>query len=83
MALYFISYDLRNKRDYQKLYDELKRFDAVQILESTWSFKRINTSAPELRDYFRKFIDSDDGLLIDESNFWATINTTKTPKELK
>ena len=34
MALFFLSYDLRNKRDYQPLYDELKKFNAVRMLES-------------------------------------------------
>jgi hypothetical protein len=35
MALYFITYDLRGKRDYQRLYSELKKFNAVQVFEST------------------------------------------------
>lgn len=61
MALYFLSYDLRNKRDYQPLYDELKKFNAVRMLESCWCFKRINTNAKGLRDYFKKFVDGDDG----------------------
>lgn len=83
MALYFLTYDLRNNRDYQKLYDELQSFNAVKVLESTWCFNRINTSASNLRDYFKGFIDSDDGLLIDESNSWATYNTDGTPNGLK
>lgn len=83
MALYFLTYDLRNNRDYQKLYDELKSFNAVKVLESTWCFNRINTTASNLRDYFKGFIDSDDGLLIDESNSWATSNTDGTPNDLK
>lgn len=82
MALYFLTYDLRNDRDYQKLYDELIEFNAVQVLESTWCFKRINTSASNLRDYFRKFIDKDDGLLIEQSIHWATFNTNGTPNDL-
>lgn len=61
MALYFLSYDLRNKRDYQPLYDEFKKFNAVRMLESCWCFKRINTNAKGLRDYFKKFVDGDDG----------------------
>ena len=32
--LYFIDYDLRKKRNYQPLYDELKRFGAIPMLES-------------------------------------------------
>ncbi|MEZ4809399.1 MAG: hypothetical protein R2819_03490 [Allomuricauda sp.] len=82
MALYFLSYDLRNNRDYQKLYDELKSFRAVQVLESTWCFKRVNTSATALRDYFKGFIDKDDGLLLDESVDWATYNANNTPNDL-
>lgn len=83
MALYFLTYDLRKGKDYQKLYDELESFNAVRVLESTWCFNRINTSAAKLRDYFKKFIDKDDGLLIDESKSWATYNTDGTPKDLK
>lgn len=68
MALYFLSYDLRGERDYQKLYDELEKFHAVRILESDWCFKRINTDAKGLRDYFKRFIDEDDGLCVSESD---------------
>lgn len=49
MALYFLTYDLRKSRNYQPLYDELENFGAVRILESTWCFKRMNTSAKGLR----------------------------------
>ena len=79
MALYFITYDLRKERDYQKMYDELEKFDAVQVLESTWCFKRVNTSAAGLRDHFKQFIDTDDGLLVNEFVDWATWNTNGTP----
>jgi hypothetical protein len=82
MALYFLTYDLRARKNYQKLYDELSKFNAVRILESTWCFNRVNTSARGLRDYFKKFIDSDDGLLISESDDWATFNTNGSPKDL-
>ncbi|MDD4210342.1 MAG: hypothetical protein PHI52_08420 [Bacteroidales bacterium] len=82
MALYFLTYDLRNKRDYQKLYDELESFKAVRVLESTWCFKKDDTSSAELRDHFKKFIDADDGLLVVEANSWATIRTKGTPKDL-
>lgn len=83
MALYFISYDLRKSRDYEKLYDELKSFNAVRILESMWCFNRINTSAAKLRDYFKKFIDADDGIVISEVTDWATYNADGSPKDLK
>jgi hypothetical protein len=82
MATYFLSYDLRNSRNYQKLYDELERFKALQVLESMWCFNRINTSAGKLRDHFKNFIDSDDGLLIVESSNWATFKANGTPNDL-
>ena len=85
MALYFLSYDLRKARDYEKLYEQLDDFSAVQVLESVWCFKRFNTSASALRDYFEGYIDKDDGLCVVEvgSNNWATYNTNGTPANLE
>lgn len=83
MALYFITYDLRKDSDYQELYDELDRFNAARVFESTWCFNRINTNASKLRDHFKQFIDSNDGLLLDESTTWATFNADGTPNDLK
>lgn len=83
MALFFISYDLRKQRNYQTLYDKLSEFSAVRILESTWCFNRINTNCAELRDYFKQFIDSDDGLCVTEVVDWATFNTLSTPNDVK
>jgi len=48
-------------------------------LESTWSFNRINTTANNLKDYFKSFVDNDDGLLIVEARYFATFNTISTP----
>jgi hypothetical protein len=83
MALYFLDYDLRKQRDYQKLYNELEQFDAMRILESLWCFNRVTTSPAGLRDHFRQFIDSDDGLSISEVVNWATFKATRTPNDLK
>ena len=82
MALYFLTYDLRKQRDYQTLYDELAKFNAVRVLESTWCFNRSNATAAGLRDYFRQFIDADDGLLVSESSDWATWHADGTPNDL-
>ncbi|ASC57169.1 hypothetical protein K1B30_004700 [Vibrio parahaemolyticus] len=82
MALYFLTYDLRKSKNYDSLYKELDNFSAVRILDSTWCFKRINTSAKGLRDHFKKFIDSDDGLIVSEVNSWASIKTDGTPNDL-
>jgi hypothetical protein len=82
MALYFLTYDLRKSRNYQDLYDVLSNFDAVRILESTWCFRRVDTNSSNLRDYFRKFLDSDDGLMVSEVVEWASHNTQGTPNNL-
>lgn len=82
MALFFLSYDLRNNRNYQTLYDELNSFNAIRILESLWCFNRINTNAGNLRDHFKRYIDSDDGLSVSEISDWATFNALKTPNDL-
>lgn len=82
MALYFLTYDLRKSRNYQILYDELNNFGAVRILESTWCFTRLNTSAKKLRDHFKKYIDSSDALIVSEVTDWASFNTDGTPNDL-
>ncbi|EHH0850069.1 hypothetical protein [Vibrio vulnificus] len=82
MSLYFLTYDLRKSKNYDALYKELDNFNAVRILDSTWCFKRINTNAEGLRNYFKKFIDSDDGLIVSEVNSWASTNTDGTPNDL-
>lgn len=83
MALYFITYDLRKAKNYQELYGELTKFNAVRILESTWCFNRINTSAKNLRAHFQQYIDNDDGLIISDVTDWASYNTKGTPNDLK
>lgn len=82
MALFFLDYDLRKQRNYQGLYDELTRFKAVRMLESSWCFNRVNTSATDLRDHFKQFIDADDGLWVAEVTDWATYKVLKTPNAL-
>lgn len=82
MALYFLEYDLRKDRDYQRLYDELEKFHAIRILQSLWCFNRTGTDCAKLRDYFLDLIDSDDGLIVSEVNTWASINTLANPKQL-
>lgn len=89
MALYFLSYDLRNNRNYEKLTEELEKFNAVRMLESNWCFNRFNTTSEGLRDYFMKFIDSDDGLIVSEIavkngvDQWGSTNALENPNDLR
>lgn len=80
--LFFIDYDLRKQRNYQPLYDALKSFGAIHVLESTWCFHRKGTTASTLRDFFKQFIDADDALAVTEVCDWATWNTLGHPNQL-
>jgi len=82
MALYVLSYDLRNRRDYQKLYDALGKFKALKMLESLWCFNSDST-AKDLRDHFKSFIDNDDGLAVFGVDDWATARCKSSPNDLK
>ena len=83
MALYFVSYDLRKEKDYKPLYDELTKLNAVRILESIWCFNRYNTHSAVLVTYLKKFIDSDDGLIVSEVSDWSSYNTDEKPEDLQ
>ena len=82
MALFFVGYDLRKQRDYTKLSYELKKFGAIRILQSSWCFKRAGVTSTGLRDYFKQFIDVDDGLCVSEVTAWATSGTLSNPSKL-
>lgn len=79
MSLYVLSYDLKNRRNYQTLWDELSDFNAVRVLGSLWCFERTHTTAENLREYFRYFVDEDDALFVAEIARWATLNTQALP----
>lgn len=84
MKLFFLTYDLRNQRNYNTLYEELRKLNAVRILESTWCFKLQNTlTAERVREYFRKYIDGDDAIIVSEIAEWASFNTDGHPNQLK
>ena len=82
MALYFVSYDLRKARDYQKLFDALEGLNAKRMLKSEWCLRHSNSSCVLLRDYLKQFIDSDDGLMVSEVANWASIGVSTTPNNL-
>ena len=83
MALYFVEYELRNKRDYQKIIKELESFGAIHVLNSYWCFKRYNTNAKSLRDHFSQFVDSDDAIMVTEVTDWAGKGLKNSPNNLK
>jgi hypothetical protein len=83
MALYFVEYELRDKRNYSKIITELESLGAVRVLNSYWCFKRVNTSAKGLREHFKSFIDSDDAIMVTEVTDWAGVRLQGSPNDLK
>ena len=88
MALFVLSYDLRNERIYQPLYNELARFGAVRVLESCWCFNYAGGEAVRLREHFRRFMDGDDGVFvaqianINDTSQWAGFRLAASPNQL-
>jgi hypothetical protein len=64
MTAYEVSYDLRQPgRNYQPLWDRLKAWNAVRVLESVWIIPEAK-SATAVRDDLVQYLDSNDGLLV-------------------
>lgn len=64
MAAYLITYDLRNKRDYDSLYSAIKSYGTwAKITESSWAIVTDQT-AIQIRDYLSKFLDEDDRVFV-------------------
>ena len=83
MALFFIDYDLRKRKDYPELITELKRIGAIRYLKSGWCVKRGDTvTAEALLNHLRTYIDADDGMMIALVSNWACIKTENTPNTL-
>jgi hypothetical protein len=75
----FLSYDLRNPgKNYEPLWDELKRFAGRRVLESLWEF-RSDHSPAQLREHFKRFIDANDGLLVMDVHDWAGARLINNP----
>lgn len=64
MKVYQIDYDLRNRRDYQSLYDRIQSYLMwCRPMESTWVIAT-DSNAAEVRDYLIGALDRDDGILV-------------------
>lgn len=65
---YIVSYDLcQPGRDYNSLYNALKKFPSWgKLTESTWAVV-CNKSAIEIRDYLRLYMDLSDRLIVIKS----------------
>lgn len=64
MKVYQIDYDLRNRRNYQSLYERIKSYPFwCRPLESTWVVST-ESSAVQVRNYLKGALDQDDGILV-------------------
>jgi hypothetical protein len=71
--IYSVNYDLRKPgRNYQNLYDALRRYPHCRSLESLWLIQT-TASASDVRDALRMHIDQSDGLLVIQAGpSWAS-----------
>lgn len=67
MAVYVVTYDLNNEKNYPRLYDRLKSAgkEWCKALDSVWFIVSDATSI-QLRDYLIAAIDADDMLFVSE-----------------
>jgi CRISPR/Cas system-associated endoribonuclease Cas2 len=64
MRKYMIVYDLeRRGESYEPLLNALRQLGAEHVLYSKWVL-RTNSTAAQLRDYLKQFIDANDLLLV-------------------
>ncbi len=65
MSLYLINYDLNVKKDYEILFDAIKRISNqyTRPLKSMWIIK-CNSNAYDIAVELCKYIDSDDKLIV-------------------
>lgn len=66
MPLYVVSFDLRRRKDYQALWDEMRRLVGHKPLKSVYFLNVDATMASALRDHLARFIDDDDQLIVVE-----------------
>ena len=64
MGLFVVSYDLRKKKDYQTLWDEMERLGGHKPLQSVYLLNVDVDAAGNLRDHLAQFIDDDDQLIV-------------------
>jgi hypothetical protein len=88
-TVFLISYDLKDAKDYEELYQAIKNYPGwSHILESSWFISASTSSASDIRDELENHIDSDDELLVTKmpdagGNRWATTFSGETVDWLK
>jgi CRISPR-associated endonuclease Cas2 len=66
MTKFTVSYDLIKRKDYQTLWDELKRLGAHRSQASYWLVSVNQSGAETLHNHLKKFVDADDSIWVSE-----------------
>jgi hypothetical protein len=65
MRVYKVSYDLLQPgQNYEGLYERLRQYNAVRIMLSEWVIRTNTLKAADIRDDLRRYIDTNDRLLV-------------------
>src|SRR5262245_29459523 len=75
MAHFAISYDLHKQRTYEPVWNLLKSWGAVRLLESFWVVT-LNNTAGQVRDALQRVVDTDDSVAVIEiktGSDWACL----------
>jgi CRISPR/Cas system-associated endoribonuclease Cas2 len=64
MALYAISYQLNDAKDYPKLWEELERLNAHKVMRSFYFLNLAEDNPQDVCNHFRRYIDDDDMIAI-------------------
>lgn len=60
MAYFAVEYQLNNQKDYQPLWDEMKRLNAHKPMRSVYLLDVDLDTAEQMKDHLRQFVDEDD-----------------------
>lgn len=63
MALFAVSYQINDTKDYPRLWAELDRLDAHKVMRSFY-FLDLHNTAMEVRDHLKGYIDDDDAVAV-------------------
>ena len=84
MSVFVVSYDLKAPgRNYDRLYEALKKFAYARPLESFWLIES-NGTAGSIRDTLKQHVDANDKIVVIEftqNAGWATLNISKPVME--
>jgi len=77
MALFAVSYDLHNQRNYAPVHAALTEHGGAKLLESLWLIELSNT-ASQVRDWLKEQVDGDDSVAVVElksGSGWAGLRS--------